>query len=111
MIGSIENANDHLIQYEQKAVNIAEIGFTNMKSALKKINFYKEETLFLEFTSLCKDIKDYDEREVEMDIITELCSNIITEFKKMIKDCIKESELCSLLEKDYNSFIKELNLD
>lgn len=111
LIDNIENANNQLIQYEQKAVNIAEIGFTNMKSALKKINFYKEETLFLEFTSLCKDIKDYDEREVEMDIITELCSNIITEFKKMIKDCIKESELCTLLEKDYNSFIKELNLN
>ena len=110
-VDKIENSNKQLIQLEQKTVDIAEKGFKNIKNAFKKIKFYQEETLLTEITSLCKDIKDYDERGVEMEIIAELCSNIISEFKKMIKDCIKESELCTLLEKDYNSFIKDLGLN
>ena len=77
---------------------------------MKKIKFDRAETLLSEFTSLCRDIKDYNEREVEMDIISELISGIINEWKKMIRDCIKESELCALIKKDYNSFIKDIGL-
>ena len=75
---------------------------------MKSIIFDKSETLLSEFTSLCRDIKDYNEKEVEMDIISELMSSIINEWKKMIRDCIKESELCELIKKDYNSFIQDL---
>ena len=112
LIDNTENKiNTHLIKYEQKVVNKAEEGFNNMKKFLKKIKFNKMEILLKEFQNLCGDIKDYEQNENEMEIITELCDAIKKELKIMICDCIKESELFELFQMDYSSFIKNIGLN
>ena len=112
LIDNVENkVNSQLIKYEQKAINFAGKAFSNMEKNLKKINFVKVEDLFSEFQTLCKDIQDYDEKENESEIINELCERIQEELKKMIDECIKESELNKIFDMDYSSFIKYLGLN
>ena len=71
--------------------------FGKLQKFTKKINFKKAGVLFEEFTSLCKDIKYFDETEVSDEIISELCDSIEREIKKITKDSIETLKKNKLL--------------
>ena len=112
LIENVENnINTQLTKCKQVVVNMAEKGYSNFKNIFKKINFNKVDILLKEFEDLCADSKDYDEGEFENEILSELCDEIQKELKKLLFNCIKESELCELLKIDYTSLIKSLGLN
>ena len=104
----INTANTQLMKYEQKVVDTAEKEFSKVKDIFK---IKKADTLLKEFKGLCEDIKDYNETECNEEIISKLCYTIKKELKTMIRDCIKESELCKYLNIDESSLFKELSLN
>ncbi len=108
LIEKTENKiNNELVKYKKKAVNVVDKGFNDVKNALQKINFKEAETLLNSFKDICIGIKDYNEGYN----LSEICDDIKNELKKIMCECIKESELCELCEMDYTSLIKGLNLD
>ena len=111
IINKFDNTKEQLMKYGQKGINMCEKGYSKIKNALDKINFKKAENLFNDFKSLCMDIKNYDEKEVNMEIINDLCDGILKEIEKMIKDCIEESELSQLFNMDNNCLIEKLGLN
>ena len=107
----INIVNTQLMKNEQKLVDTAEKGFSKVKDIFKKIDIKKADTLLKEFKSLYEDINDYNESECNEEIISKLCDTIKKELKTMIRDCIKESELCKYLNIDESSLFKELSLN
>ena len=111
IINKFDKTNAQLMKYGQRGINMAEKGYSKIKNVLDKINFNKTETLLEDFRTLCMDVKNYDEKEINDEIIKILCDEILRESKKMIKDCIKESELSELFNMDSNSIIEKLGLN